>query len=207
MKVLIAAFALALAGLGFWYFAASQEDFKIGALIGFTLMMCATGLLLHHGGKLEETLKGWVKHGLPATGFVVSLVVAAWLAHSANLDGLTWWKELPVWVAVGVAFLFGLATVGMLKGFLELCGKGIASFFGMIGKTLAFQHGAFIAMILWVVILIGGGVTFFSMSKLELFEDVEGLPQAVFDAMKFVIAIGFFLIVFSPLAFMGKKKK
>ena len=206
MKVLLAAIALIAAGLGFWWFAASQENFKMFALIGFILMICALGLLLQHAGKLEETLKGWSKHGLPATGFVVSLAVAAWLAHDAYLDGLTWWKELHVLGAFFVAFLFGLATVGMLKGFLELCGKGIASFFGMIGKILAFKHGPFIAMVFWALILIGGGVTFFSMSKMELLEDFEGLPQVVFDIMKLVIAIGLFLIVFSPLAFMGKKK-
>lgn len=207
MKVILAAVALIAIGLGFWYFAASNEDFKMFALIGFILMMCAVGLLLRHGGKLEETLKGWAKHGLSATGFVISLVTAAWWAHNVYLDGLTWWKELHVLGAFLVAFLFGLATVGMLKGFLELCGKGIASFFGIIGNTLAGKYSTGFAMIMWGLILTGGGVALFSGSKLELFEDVYGLPQAVFDTMKFVIAIAFFLIVFSVLAFMVRGKK
>ncbi len=205
--LVIAATVVAVAGLLFWWFAPRQEDFKIFALIGFLLMVSSAGLLLQHAGKLEKTLKGWVKHGLPGTGFVISLMTAAWLAHDAHLDGLTWWKEPHILVAFFVAFLFGLATVGMLKGFLELCGKGIASFFGIIGSILRGKHSTGLAMIMWGLILTGGGVALFSGSKLELFEDVYGLPQAVFDTVKFVIAIGFFLIVFSVLAFMVKGKK
>ena len=207
-RLILGAIASVVAGLLFWWFAPGQENFKIFALIGFVLMMCAIGLLLQHAGKLEKTMKGWAKDGLPGTGFVISLMTAAWLAHDAYLDGHTGWDQPShVWVAVGVAFLFGLATVGLLEGFLELCGNGIALFFGIIGSILSGKHSLGLAMIMWGLILAGGGVALFSGSKLELFEDVYGLPQAVFDTVKFVIAIGFFLIVFSVLAFMVKGKK
>lgn len=205
--LVVTGFVLMVSGMLFWWFAPQQEDFKIFTLAGLILNLCGTGFLLYKANRLEKVLKGWAKHGLRATGFVISLLTTVWLAHNAYFGGTGWGDTSSVSIAVGVAFFFGLATVGLLKAFLEACGKGVASFFGMIGKTLSFQYGAFIALILWAVILIGGGVTFFSMSKLELFEDIVGLPQAMFDVIKFVVAIGFFLIVFSPLALMGKKKK
>lgn len=205
-SLIVAGFVLATLGLLFFLLASRQEDFKIFALIGSVLILGSAGLFLQNGGGLEGVLKGWAKHGLPATGFVVFLVLSAWLAHDAYLDGSTWWEEFPVWIAVGVAFLFGLATVGKLKGFLELCGKGIALFFGILGSTLSGKHSLGLAMIMWGTLLISGGFTSVSMSKMELFEDIAGLQQTALESAKIMIGIGFFLVILSPLAFMGKKK-
>ncbi len=197
MKVILAAFALIAAGLGFWWFAPSQENFKIFALIGFVLILCAVGLLLQHAGELGNTLKGWTKHGLPATGFAISLAFAVWLAHDAYLDGLLWWKELHVQVAFGVALLLGLATVGALVPLL----KGLGS---LLYEALSGKFSAWIAVPLWLAILLALGFFTNYFGKLEAFEDHpdmakggELLSIGLFTAVFVGIVFGFTALIFS----------
>lgn len=205
--IVVAGFALIVSGMLFWWFAPQQEDFKIFTLAGLILNLCGASFLLYKADMLETVLKGWSKHGLRATGFVISLLATVWLAHNAYFGGTGWGDTSSVSIAAGVTFLFGLATVGLLKAFLEACGKGIASFFGIIWSTLSGKYSLGLAMIMWGALFLVGGFAFISGSKMELFEDFLGLPQVARESVELFIAIGWFLVVFSVLAFMVKGKK
>lgn len=206
---LIAGILLAIGSL-VCFLGAINADEKVTLLVlSGALALAGFFSFLVYRGALQSFFAN--KKAVAGLWLLISIASAFAFGAYAKEEALGWsdpaWIHIAFAVSLSSAFLTVLYLVDLLEVFLKKMGWLLLQPFVIFGKALAFQYGAFIGMVFWALLLIGGGVTFFSMSKLELFEDIVGLPQAMFDVMKFVIAIGFFLIVFSPLALMWKKKK
>lgn len=206
---LIAGILLAIGSLAFFLGAINADEKVTLLVLSGALALASFFSFLVYGGALQSFFAN--KKAVAGLWLLISIASAFAFGAYAKEEALSWsdpaWTHIAFAVSLSSAFLTVLYLVDLLEVFLRKLGWLLMQPFIIFWKTLAFQHGAFMGMIFWALLLIGGGVTFFSMSKLELFEDVAGLPQAVFGVMKWVMAIGFFLIVFSPLAFMGKGKK
>jgi hypothetical protein len=189
---LIAGILLAIATLWYgMYNHSTGNDWTILVL----LFAATAAAFLASAGVLKSFLRETLTNHFAKAWLFVSLVVAILLWKYAHDDGFTFGEMPQVWIALASAGVAGLQSIGQLVPLLKKTGE-------IVGKAYGFGYHPFLSLA-----LIGGtllfGYAFITKGAFNLFDDFE-ISQGVYDILKLAGAVGFFLIIFSPIVFKKK---
>lgn len=177
----------------------SDEKANLAILAFFFAVSSLFGFLMATN-TLGETLTGWIKHGLPATGLLISLGVTTLLAYNASQEGDVWWKTASVLAWAFITFQFGLKTFGFLGDFWKAIGNGLSG-------ALSNRFGVMVTLLSWFFLLLFSGLLANYVGKFETFEKYEDVAKVgelfALSAFTTIFVGGFACLVY----FLFSRKK
>lgn len=183
------------------FFAALQVPTADEKAVPFlAAVFLATGSIacfLAQAGKLGTAMAEIGEKHLAKVWFAISLIFLVASVMYTNEEFVSWWESGFVWLAGISTILSGLAAMGKL-------GTAVGAVGTWYMNAVSFKYHPFLGMLMLAVTIFMLGGLLFLVSGVDPVQETGSMAENLGELIKWVFAIGFFVLIFAVLAFKKK---
>lgn len=194
---LIAGLVLAGIAVAFAIEAVSSETSATPFAAASFFFLASLGAFLVYAGKLGDALEGTVKNYKALAWLILSVWTLVLSILLAKEEGYFLRESELFWVALISVILAGLAVMGKL-------GDAFQGVLTGIGKVYSGAYHPFLGWVAWGGSILLLGIGLFLIGGSDFMQDRGDGGESLQKFSEWVVAVGFFILVFSPLAFKKK---